>query len=74
MWGALGNAAGGLAGGWMLSDRRAKTDIRKVADVPVKPTVGLYRYRYKGSPFQRPHRSRPFALGYPSIIESQGWS
>lgn len=52
MWGTLGNLGGtALSAGWMLSDPRAKTDKRKIADL--RPSVGLYKFRYKNSPFQQ---------------------
>lgn len=44
----LGSAA---LGGWALSDRRAKTDIKKVGSTPIKG-VNVYTFKYKGSPLQ----------------------
>lgn len=45
----LGSAA---LGGWALSDRRAKTDIKKVGSTPIKG-VNVYTFKYKGSPLQQ---------------------
>lgn len=54
MWGSLANMGGAvLANGWMLSDPDAKTDKVKVTDLRIRPSVGLYKFRYKGSPFQQ---------------------
>lgn len=54
MFGSLANIGGTvLANGWMLSDPDAKTDKVKVADLRIRPSVGLYKFRYKGSPFQQ---------------------
>jgi hypothetical protein len=47
MGGLLGGL-GSLAGMFMLSDERAKEDIEKVGKT--KDGLGLYSYRYKGSP------------------------
>lgn len=46
--GGLLGSIGSLAGMFMLSDARAKDDIEKVAET--KDGLGLYSYRYKGSP------------------------
>jgi hypothetical protein len=45
----LGSAA---LGGWAMSDRRLKTDIKKVGETPIKG-VNAYSFRYKGSPFMQ---------------------
>jgi hypothetical protein len=45
----LGSAA---LGGWAMSDRRLKTDIKKVGETPIKG-VNAYKFRYKGSPFMQ---------------------
>lgn len=45
----LGSAA---VGGWAMSDRRLKTDIKKVGETPIKG-VNAYTFRYKGSPFMQ---------------------
>lgn len=44
----LGSAA---LGGWAASDRRLKTDVKKIGETPIKG-VNAYSFRYKGSPIQ----------------------
>ena len=39
------------AGGWAASDRRLKTDVKKIGETPIKG-VNAYSFRYKGSPIQ----------------------
>lgn len=51
MNGSIGSAIGGLGGLFSLSDRRAKKDIKKVAET--KDGQNIYQYRYKsGGPVQ----------------------
>jgi len=50
--GGLMNLGSTLAGGWMMSDKRAKTDIEKIGETPIKG-VNAYKYRYKGSPLMQ---------------------
>lgn len=45
----LGSAA---LGGWAMSDKRLKTDIKKVGETPIKG-VNAYTFKYKGSPFMQ---------------------
>lgn len=45
----LGSAA---LGGWAMSDKRLKTDIKKIGDTPIKG-VNAYKFRYKGSPLMQ---------------------
>jgi len=48
LWGGLGSLAGNLGAAWILtSDRRLKTDIRKIDVLP--NDINLYEYRYIGS-------------------------
>ena len=44
----IGSAISGIGGLFALSDERAKTDKKKLAET--KEGIGLYSYRYKGSP------------------------
>jgi len=47
LWGGLGSLAGNLGAAWILtSDRRLKTDIRKIDVLP--NNINLYEYRYIG--------------------------
>lgn len=46
--GGIGSALSGIGGLFALSDERAKTDKKKLAET--KDGLGLYSYRYKGSP------------------------
>lgn len=46
---SLGSAA---LGGWAMSDKRLKTDIKKVGETPIKG-INQYSFRYKGSPFMQ---------------------
>ncbi len=52
IYGALGSAAGGIGGGMMMkSDRRVKTDIKRVGELA--NGLAVYSFRYKdGGPFQ----------------------
>ena len=45
----LGSAA---LGGWAASDKRLKTDIKKIGETPIKG-VNAYKFRYKGSPLMQ---------------------
>lgn len=45
----LGSAA---LGGWAMSDRRLKTDIKKIGETPIKG-VNAYTFKYKGSPLMQ---------------------
>jgi hypothetical protein len=45
---AMGGLFSGLGGLFSLSDERAKTDKEKIAET--KDGLGIYSYRYKGSP------------------------
>lgn len=45
----LGSAA---LGGWAASDKRIKTDIKKIGETPIKG-VNAYKFRYKGSPLMQ---------------------
>jgi len=48
LWGGLGSLAGNLGAAWILtSDRRLKTDIKKIDVLP--NDINLYEYRYIGS-------------------------
>lgn len=49
MSGILG--LGTALGGWIFSDERLKTDKHKVGET--EDDIGVYTYRYKGSPFMR---------------------
>lgn len=44
---AMGSAIGSLGGLFALSDERAKTDKKKIAET--KDGMGIYQYKYKGS-------------------------
>ena len=48
MWGALGNLGGAALGAWILSDDRAKSDIKKVGKLDNGLTV--YSFRYDDEP------------------------
>ncbi len=43
--GGLFNLGSSLLGGWALSDKRAKTDIKKVGELPNE--LGVYSFKYK---------------------------
>jgi Chaperone of endosialidase len=50
----LGGIAGlgsAIAGGWMASDKRLKTDIHKIGESPIEG-IGIHAFKYKGSPIQ----------------------
>lgn len=49
-WNGLGSI-GSTVGGWVFSDERLKTDKEKIGETPAG--VGVYNYRYKGSPMMQ---------------------
>lgn len=49
MLGGISGLAGSVLGGWAMSDKRLKTDIKKIGETKIKG-VNAYSFRYKGSP------------------------